>query len=275
VGPPIRISEIRRLLKDVGAGADDGRHLAVGGTLAAVLEKELVRGGSAGAVRTTDDPRGAAAFVYVLGRQIGPADEAVLGRARRARVPVVAVAEPQLVVPGVPATDVVRLRSGEGFPVDEIAAALARRLGEDGTALAARLPVLRRAVCAALVDSFARRNAVLGAAVFVPGADLPVLTLNQVRLVLRIGAAHGQKVDRERLPEMVATFGAGYCLRALARELLAVVPVGGWLVKGAVAYTGTRAVGEAAIWRFSAGGPGGDRTAPLRPRPAAASRGGP
>jgi uncharacterized protein (DUF697 family) len=275
VGPPIRISEIRRLLRDVGAGSDDGRHLAVGGALAAVLQKELARGGWVAAVRATDDPRGAAAFVYVLGREIGAADETALRRARRARVPVVAVAEPQLVVPGVPATDVVRLHSGEGFPVDEIAAAVARRLGENGTALAARLPVLRGAVCAALVESFARRNAVIGAAVFVPGADLPVLTLNQVRLVLRIGAAHGQTIDRERLPEMVATLSAGYCLRAVARELLAVVPAAGWLVKGAVAYTGTRAVGEAAIWRFSARGPGGDRTDPLRPRPAAASRGGP
>ncbi len=34
-----------------------------------------------------------------------------------------------------------------------------------------------------------------------PGNDLPVLTLNQVRLVLRIADAHGFEIDKERLPE--------------------------------------------------------------------------
>jgi uncharacterized protein (DUF697 family) len=41
-------------------------------------------------------------------------------------------------------------------------------------------------------------------------------------------------------------------MRALARELLDLVPVAGWAVKGAVAYAGTRALGEAAIRRLEA-----------------------
>ncbi len=49
-------------------------------------------------------------------------------------------------MPYVLADDLVRIEPGHGFPVDEIAAAVARRLGDDGTALAARLPVLRGAV---------------------------------------------------------------------------------------------------------------------------------
>ena len=46
--------------------------------------------------------------------------------------------------------------------------------------------------------------------------------------------------------------GAGFAFRAVARELLDVVPFAGWAVKGAVAYTGTRAVGEAAVRYFEA-----------------------
>ena len=46
---------------------------------------------------------------------------------------------------------IVHVPPGQGFPVDEIAHALARKLGEDGTALAARLPVLRGAVCDELI----------------------------------------------------------------------------------------------------------------------------
>ena len=155
-------------------------------------------------------------------------------------------------LPYVLATDIVRVPPGQGFPVAEIAHAVAHKLGEDGTALAARLPVLRRAVCDELIRSFARKNAIIAAAVFVPGVDLPVLTLNQGRLVLRIALAYGQEIDKERALELLGVVGAGFGLRTVARELLDLVPVAGWAVKGAVAYAGTKAIGEAAVRYFEA-----------------------
>jgi uncharacterized protein (DUF697 family) len=79
-----------------------------------------------------------------------------------------------------------------------------------------------------------------------------VLTLNELRLVLRIADAHGYEIDAGRLPEVLATLGAGFGFRAVAREALAVVPIAGWAVKGAVAYGGTRALGEAAVRYFAA-----------------------
>ena len=60
---------------------------------------------------------------------------------------------------------------------------------------------------------------------------MPLLTLNQVRLVLRIGLAHGQEMDNVRRLELLGVVGAGFGLRAVARELLNVVPVGGWAVR--------------------------------------------
>jgi uncharacterized protein (DUF697 family) len=179
----------------------------------------------------------------------------VLKAARRARVPAVCLAAgPDFdgYVPHVLATGVVRARPGEGFPLDELAHALAARLGEAATPLAARLPVLRHAVVDHLIESFARRNGIAAAAIFVPGADLPLLTLNQMRLVLRIASAYGVEIDAERVPELLAVLGAGFGFRAVAREALDVVPVAGWLVKGLVAYAGTRALGEAARSYFEA-----------------------
>ena len=150
-----------------------------------------------------------------------------------------------------------RVGAGEGFPLDEIARAIAGRLGEEAAPLAARIPRLRRAVADGLVAAFARRNGIVGAAVFVPGADLPVLALNELRLVLRLEQAYGLEIDpRERLPEIAAVLAAGVGMRALTRELLDLVPVAGWAVKGAVAYAGTRALGEAALLRLEAA-PGG------------------
>src|SRR5205085_8625991 len=117
------------------------------------------------------------------------ADTQLLKAAHRARSPIVVVAvgrEAPDRVPYVLATDVVRAEPGRGFPLDAIAEALASKLGERATSLARHLPFLRDAVCRQLIESFARKNGIVGAAVFIPGADLPVLTLNQIRLVLRI-----------------------------------------------------------------------------------------
>jgi uncharacterized protein (DUF697 family) len=182
---------------------------------------------------------------------VGPADEDALRAADRAGVPIVAVTDADE-VPYVLATDLVRIPPGQGFPIGEIAHAVARKLGEDGTALAARLPTLRRAVCDELIRSFAKKNAIISAAVFIPGVDLPVLTLNQARLVLRIALAYGQEIDKDRALELLGVVGLGFGMRTVARELLDLVPVAGWAVKGAVAYAGTKAIGEAAVRYFDA-----------------------
>jgi len=156
------------------------------------------------------------------------------------------------------ATDVIRLEAGQGFPLEAIADLIAARLGEEAAPLAARVPLLRRAVCERLVAMFARKNGIIAAAAFIPGVDLPVLAQNEIRLILRLEQAYGLEIDpRERLPEILATLGAGFGLRAIARELLDLVPVAGWAVKGAVAYAGTRGIGEATLRRLEVGAPGG------------------
>ena len=49
--------------------------------------------------------------------------------------------------------------------------------------------------------------------------------------------------------------GAGFGMRTVARELLDFIPVAGWVVKGGVAYCGTRALGLAADEYFARGAP--------------------
>jgi uncharacterized protein (DUF697 family) len=244
VALPVRLGTLRAVVKEINVSAQVGKPLIVGGppALAQTLRRELGIGGS-------DDPGGAAVYVHIW---VGHDDEAALKRARRARVPVIALAPPDVDdVPYVLATDVVRLRPGHGFPLEALASAIAGRLGEEAAPLAARVPLLRGAVAEDLIASFARRNALIAAAVFIPGVDLPVLVRNELRLVLRLHQAYGREIDpRSRLPEIGVTFAAGVGLRAVARELLDVVPVAGWAVKGAVAYAGTRALGEATLRRL-------------------------
>ena len=241
------------LVKEVRVAMQDELPLVVSGVLAEQLQKELARDASPGAVRVGGSLEDAAALVRVLAGAPTAEDEGELRAAKRAGLPVIAVqtGSGTFDVPYVPATDVVTCPPGSGFPVAEITAALAARLDDRGPNLAARLPVLREPVCAQLINGFARKNGILGVAIFLPGADLPVLTLNQIRLVLRLAAAHGVEVDQQRLPEVLATIGAGFGFRAAARQALSVLPVAGWLVKGAVAYGGTRALGEAAVRYFA------------------------
>jgi uncharacterized protein (DUF697 family) len=250
----LRPGAIYGVLKELREAASHTGPVCVTGALAAQLVKELGRGGAPGAVRE-GFVADAAALVHVLAADSSEEDERLLKRARRKRVPIVAVlAGPELDprVPYVMATDVIRVPAGHGFPVEEIARALAGRLGEEGTSVAARLPVLRTPVCEHLIASFSRKNAFLAAAIFIPGADMPVLTLNQIRLVLRIANAHGVEVGQERLPEVLAVVGGGFAFRAVAQQALNLVPVAGWAVQGGIAYGATKAIGEAAIRYFAA-----------------------
>ncbi|MGH3049105.1 MAG: hypothetical protein ACRDLK_03025, partial [Gaiellaceae bacterium] len=146
---PFSVAALRTLFKEVEASAKGSGALAVGGAreLATVLQRELSVGAAEGAVRPGDSPDGAAVLLYVLGHDPTEEDEAALRRARRERVPIVVVAAGRLSddvsIPYVLATDVVRVAPGRGFPLEEIAEAIAGRLGEDEAPLAGRVPVLR------------------------------------------------------------------------------------------------------------------------------------
>jgi uncharacterized protein (DUF697 family) len=268
---PLKPAAVLGLIREIRASREAEKPLAVGGAreLAGALRRELTRGGVAEAVREGPAPD-AAALVYVIAGDVDEDDERALRDADAAGIPIVAVlvghaaADPPA-VPYVRARELVAVAAGAGFPVERIGRALARALGERATPLAARLPVLRRPVCDELIARFSRRNALVGAAVFVPGADLPVLTLNQIRLVLRIADAYGFEIDRERVPEVLGVIGSGLGFRAVAREALGAIPIAGWALKGAIAYGGTRALGEAAVRYF-------DKRAPVTRTPGERAR---
>jgi uncharacterized protein (DUF697 family) len=236
---------------------------------ASSLVDGLAAGGDLQALRdltgrevTAYDLQGAALLVHVVeGSAPSPEDEHVLKLADRHDVEVVCVlvgAETHPVdVPYVKATSVVIVPDGHAAPVGRVAELVAALAEENAYGLAAKLPALRPAVVEAIVRRFSRQNGILGVAVFVPGADFPVLTLNQLRMVLRMAAAYGHEIDRERIPEVLAVVGVGLGFRTLAREALGFVPGIGWAIRGGVAYAGTKAIGKTASAYFEQGGAGG------------------
>jgi uncharacterized protein (DUF697 family) len=138
--------------------------------------------------------------------------------------------------------------------------AIVHKFPKKKLALAAKLPLFRDRVVDDIIANTAKQNAAIGVAVFVPGADMPLLTLNQVKMVLRIAAAYGEELSIQRLNEVLAVVGGGFVLRAVARQILGFIPVAGWAIKGGIAYGGTLAVGEGAK-RYLGSRPAGARKA--------------
>ena len=122
-------------------------------------------------------------------------------------------------------------------------------------ALGRRYPIVRAAAARRVVYRTAAQNALIGATFFLPGADLPAMTLNQVRMVLSLAGIYGAEIGRERAVELVGVVGLGLGLRALARSFLRSTPGLGWLIKASTGYTGTLAVGFAAMRYFEKGAP--------------------
>lgn len=151
----------------------------------------------------------------------------------------------------------------EPYALDDArAASLSERMGgwvidacnEKRLACALAFPFVRKPLSMEAVNATSLQNAGVGLLVIIPGADMPVMTLNQAKMLLMIAAAYGEELNMERVKELAALVGGAFACRAVARQLVAFVPALGWAVKAAIGYTGTQAMGRAAI-EYYEGGP--------------------
>lgn len=183
---------------------------------------------------------------------------AVLAEARERAMPAVAVGLSEdsreiAQLAAHPYADTVAAEDSERAVDRELATWLVERMSGKRLALAHNFPFLRKAVADEAVKATGLQNALIGTVVIIPGADMPLMTLNQAKMLLQIAAAYGQRLGAARIRELAAIVGGGFAFRAVARQLLVVVPGFGWAVKGAIGYGGTVAMGKAAIVYFEEG----------------------
>jgi len=229
---------------------------------AAKVEHELLDGAAPGAVRRVVPGRldanalsGGIVLVYAIAGSVCNEDVEALRTAERIRVPIVCLlirpdaASEDREVPYVLARDIVRVPGT--LPLGSLLERVAVRAGSNGFTLATNVPRLRPAVADAIVAHYARLNGAIGATPFAGGATLPVLTVNQLRMVARLAAVHGVAIDAKRAGEILAVVAAAVGFRSAAR-LVAGQLGPRWAIKGGFAYGGTVAIGEAAIARFAA-----------------------
>jgi uncharacterized protein (DUF697 family) len=137
----------------------------------------------------------------------------------------------------------------------QVFAACATASGKSSVALARRYPAIRIAATQKVINRTAGQNALIGMAFFLPGADMPAMTLNQIKMVLSVAGIHGEKIDLDRAVELVAVVGIGFGLRSLSRGLLRLLPGTGLLLKPLIGYGATLALGLGAVRYFEKGAP--------------------
>jgi uncharacterized protein (DUF697 family) len=273
----VNFSRIMRTIADVRNGAGGAPRLCVVGAenelrrVISILSAQAVDelsgvSGGIDALTPADFPRepkqaGRWDVVVVVAAGTAAADMLpVVNAAHRARRDVVGLIEAQAGAAdawaydaGLQPDEIARGVAGSGTPTLENR--IVHVLGDRAGALAARLPALRRTYCDHVVLTNAGQNAAIGAVIFIPGADMPAMTVNQVRMILKIANAYGEELGLDRALEIISVVGTGFVFRALARQALDFVPGFGWALKGAVGFSGTIAMGQAAIAYFEAGAP--------------------
>jgi hypothetical protein len=134
---------------------------------------------------------------------------------------------------------------------------------DSSISLARQFPAFREAVVDAIVHEVSKENALFALATAVPNivpnlielpwivgefaSDTVFLTANQVRMAFQIAAACGRQSGiMQQKAELMTIVAGAFGWRAIARELVSHIPLGGGLIpKGAIAYAGTFAVGKA------------------------------
>lgn len=229
--------------------------LVISGPGAEGMAAALAVGGDRSAIAVDGNTAAAAVAVRIVDGDPSESERDVLRRLVKEQTPVLVVRRGGSErIPHVLADDVVDLGSDDLTASDivAVARAIAGAAGASGPSLAARLPVLYAAVCRRLIARTAFANAALAASAKIVQPQLPLLTLAQARMLLLLGAARGETLPREPEgllratgPSLAAALATGIAARALVRRL----PVRGPIVRAAIAYGGTRALGLAPFRR--------------------------
>lgn len=198
--------------------------------------------------RGKDLAAGAAALVRARRRHPGDALAVVIGtRAEREALERELIEEHRL-----EASNVLHVASLEGPGEQAVIERVIDMLGDAAVVAGRRTPALRPAIGRRIVHRAARQAAAVGA-VPLGGAAMPVITLQQIKMVGQLAVLHGRPLGADRVLAALSILGAGFGWRALGRSAAGLVPVAGWVVQGGLAYGVTRSMGEAAQARLAAG----------------------
>ena len=153
-------------------------------------------------------------------------------------------------------------------PVQDVRFEVLEMLPDMAPAFGRFHPLWRKAAVNAIVDQTSRANAQFALVSNIPavipvlggfisaGADLLVLTKNQVMMCYKVAAAHGEDLENQFaiVRELTPVVGAGFLWRTAARQAASFVPfAAGTIPKVAIAFAGTLTMGKAADFYYQYG----------------------
>jgi GTPase len=155
-------------------------------------------------------------------------------------------------------------RTGQNV-AEELIPAMIDASPEAALVIGRELPAYRRRAAQRIIRNATLLSLAAGLEPF-PLVDIPILLGNQIRLVLRIAALYGEKMDSadttQHVRELVTVMAGGLVLRYLAEQAAKVVPFGGDFIAGAIAGAGTWAMGQVVLEYYE----GGKKISPQRMR---------
>ncbi len=124
---------------------------------------------------------------------------------------------------------------------------------EKRLAFAIAFKFMRKPLAKDAVQITSLQNAGVGLIPFIPGADLPIMTLNQAKMALQIAAAYGHEMNMTRVKELAFVVFGAYVSRSVARKIIASIPFLSVILKPGIAFGSTTAIGYALIEYFEGG----------------------
>ena len=106
-----------------------------------------------------------------------------------------------------------------GTLADEIGTWIVRADSEKRLAFSIAYPFVRRPLAYESIRTTSLQNAGVGVVVFVPGADMPIMTANQAKIVLQIAAAYGHPLSADRVKGDCWYCAGGFVFRGVSVSL--------------------------------------------------------
>ncbi len=157
-------------------------------------------------------------------------------------------AELKLGVPIIP----ISAKTGGGL-ADKLIPAIIDSHPQMALTIGRALPRYRKVAAGRVIRESAFISSALGAEP-IPGAELPFLVAIQTRMLLRLSVIYGQEMGVARARELIGAIAGSVAIRYAAQELVKLIPGPGWLIAGVTAWTGTNALGRAALAFFESQG---------------------
>lgn len=149
--------------------------------------------------------------------------------------------------------------TGQSVNINDLRTRIAEHAGDGAVALGRWYPAFRDAAATAVINDTSRANAQFALVASVPsvvpvigsiasaGADMIVLTKNQLLMAIKLAAIHGKPLSDKKaiFQDLMPVIGSGFLWRTVAREAASFIPfAAGTLPKVAIAFAGTYATGR-------------------------------